>query len=121
MKTNDLYKVLSVDFFEGQKVVSKVFINEAHPIFNGHFPDNPVMPGVCMIQIFKDTLEHSVNKKFQLYSVDNIKFKSIVNPKINAELEVMIQFVTLENGYQLNGSITANGNMFVKISNAIYH
>ena len=28
-----------------------VEIDPTHPIFEGHFPDQPVLPGVCMVQI----------------------------------------------------------------------
>ena len=35
---------------------AKATLNPKHPIFDGHFPESPVVPGVCMIQMIKEIL-----------------------------------------------------------------
>ena len=37
------------------KYLCRITLNAAHPIFAGHFPDNPVTPGVCMSLINPNT------------------------------------------------------------------
>ena len=32
-------------------------LNPAHRVFEGHFPGQPVVPGVCMVQMIKEILE----------------------------------------------------------------
>ena len=53
MLLKDFYKILSVESIGGSQHIATVLINENHVIFKGHFPDNPIMPGVCMMQIIK--------------------------------------------------------------------
>ena len=42
-----------------------ISINAAHPIFEGHFPGQPVVPGVCMIQMIKEMMESIEGKPLQ--------------------------------------------------------
>lgn len=78
-------------------------LNEGHEVYKGHFPGNPVVPGVVMIQIIKEVLENKTNKKLILSEGDNIKFLAPVIPGQQKSL-------TLQ--YTLNGEteITANVN-----------
>lgn len=34
----------------------RVRLDAAHPIYAGHFPGNPVLPGVCTLQIVRECL-----------------------------------------------------------------
>lgn len=58
----------------------RVQLNAGHPIYSVHFPDNPVTPGVCLIQIATELLEQKYGKKLSLFKAKNIKFKKIVGP-----------------------------------------
>lgn len=73
------------DFICGIKNVS---INE--PIFNGHFPDNPIMPGVMMVEAmaqlagilgFVSAGESAQSGYLYLFAgVDKVRFKKLVRP-----------------------------------------
>ncbi|SRX72228.1 hotdog family protein [Aequorivita antarctica] len=78
-------------------VLAKVHLNKDHAIFKGHFPGNPVMPGVCMIQIIKELTEKSTGKKLFLAVSSNIKFMAIINPEKNPDLQLTID-IKEENG-----------------------
>ena len=65
---------------EEDKTIVHVELNKNHQIFEGHFPGNPVVPGVCMIQMIREVLEVIQSKKLQLTVADEIKFLNIVNP-----------------------------------------
>ncbi|MBK7285755.1 MAG: hypothetical protein IPI95_00850 [Flavobacteriales bacterium] len=40
---------------EGDRITASVHLDEHHAVFKGHFPDRPVMPGVCTLQIVTGT------------------------------------------------------------------
>ncbi|MEZ4801491.1 MAG: 3-hydroxyacyl-ACP dehydratase [Gelidibacter sp.] len=65
---------------EGQLLTVKVKIHEEHTVFNGHFPNFPVVPGVAMLQIIKNILEKHLQQTLFLKSSSSIKFLSLVNP-----------------------------------------
>ncbi len=85
-----LQNFYSVDDFttQDQKVSASISINKAHPIFRGHFPNHPVTPGVCMMQIIKELAEKWTNCKLVLKKARNVKFMAIINPENNPNIQV---------------------------------
>ena len=83
------------------KATAKITINKDHIVFKGHFPDNPVMPGVCMIQIIKEITEKIVNKTLFMQSANNIKFMAIINPFLTPELELQLEIIETEEGFKV--------------------
>ena len=72
----------------GNKVAATLDINAKHPIFEGHFPGQPVVPGVCMMQMMKELLEAEINCKTQLRKADFLKFLAVINPVENPRVSV---------------------------------
>ena len=99
-KLEGLYNLdnLTVD---DTKATANITINKDHIVFNGHFPENPVMPGVCMMQIIKEITEKIVDKKLFMQSASNIKFMAIINPFITPELELQLEIIESDQGYKV--------------------
>jgi len=89
MLIEGLYEVKAVEKTENG-ISAKVYLNKDHDIFKGHFPGNPVMPGVCMIQMIKELTEKEVGEELFLTRSTNIKFMAIINPETNPDLELTI-------------------------------
>ena len=63
-----------------------VELNAGHYIYSAHFPGQPITPGVCIVQMARELIEHSVNKPLVVRSIKTAKFLSIVNPVDTPEL-----------------------------------
>lgn len=91
---NDFFKILTVEKSE-KKIIIGIELNAAHEIFKGHFPGNPVVPGVCMVQMLKEILSHIYKKEFTMQEASQLKFLAILNPvevqKLTVELNVLKQ------------------------------
>ncbi len=88
---NDFYTILDSNPTEsGISVLVK--INKDHSIFEGHFPNHPVTPGVCTMQIIKELSEHHFEKELMLKTARNVKFMAIINPKENDEVRFDLSF-----------------------------
>jgi len=96
MLIEGLYKVISTEN-TSEGILAKVHLNKDHAIFKGHFPGNPVMPGVCMIQIIKELTEEATGKNLFLSVSSNIKFMAVINPETNPDLQLKID-ITEESG-----------------------
>jgi 3-hydroxyacyl-[acyl-carrier-protein] dehydratase len=91
MLLNKLYTLVKQESDHG-KVHAVISFNRSHPIFDGHFPGHPVVPGVCMMQIIREIMEIEVAGKLKIAHGDNLKFLSIINPEEHHEVEVVISF-----------------------------
>lgn len=91
MLSGDFFYITSLEKLDG-KVNVMLEINAAHKIFEGHFPGQPVVPGVCMMQIVKEVLEEALDKATRLISADNLKFLSIIDPFENNMINVELKY-----------------------------
>jgi len=79
MLIKDLYKVFDVNKNDDLLKFS-IQLNSEHKIFEGHFPGNPVLPGVVQLQIIKDVFEEKFNSKFQIISIKDVKYPAVIQP-----------------------------------------
>lgn len=93
MLLKDFYTVNQIEKISETKYNSVIELNKNHDVFKGHFPGNPVTPGVCMIQIIKELAQEIVGSSLVMISSSNVKFMAIINPEINATLRLELEFV----------------------------
>ena len=96
MLLKDFYNILSLDKIDGQKYNAVISINEKHEVFKGHFPGNPVMPGVCMMQIIKELAEEISGSSLMMQSLSNVKFMALINPEVTPELKLELEVTETE-------------------------
>ena len=100
---------------------TSIRLEPRHPIFAGHFPGLPVVPGVCMMAIMKEILQEVVHRPLQLVQAGNLKFLSLINPLENETVKVELRFSEgSEETIVLDGSIFTNNLVFFKINRAVY-
>jgi len=104
MLINDFYTLVKTEPGEGT-VKALIVFNKAHQIFQGHFPGQPVVPGVCMMQIVRDVMEAATLHHLKISTGDNMKFLSIINPEQNNEVEVSISYTRNENVYVTSATL----------------
>lgn len=68
-----------------------VRLNPRHPIFSVHFPGNPIVPGVCQLQLVGELLEIHLGRRLYLNQVKNVKYLSVLTPTETERFEVAIQ------------------------------
>lgn len=79
----------------GKRVVAKKCVTYNEPFFQGHFPGNPVMPGVLICEALAQAgavailgLDENKGKTAYFASMDKVKFKKKVLPGDVLMLEV---------------------------------
>jgi 3-hydroxyacyl-[acyl-carrier-protein] dehydratase len=96
-------------------VSAVIDINATHNIFEGHFPGQPVVPGVCMVQMIKEILETVIETKLQLQKADFLKFLSVINPAVNKTVVVEFAYEKKDGAIvHVNGRIFKNDITFLK-------
>ncbi len=115
MLNKDFFKI--IEFIENDDNVNqfaaRIELNAGHDIFKGHFPGEPIVPGVCLLQMAKEILEERLKVKLQLIKAPNVKYLSIVNPDVDPAIEYQFQVNRLEQ--QITADISAKNHEAVCI------
>ena len=93
------YPMLLIDRVEelipGEKAVAKRNVTINEELFNGHFPGNPVMPGVLIVEALAQTgavallsLPEFKGKTAYFGGIKSAKFRKVVRPGDSLRLEV---------------------------------
>ncbi len=118
MFLKDFYKVLSEEKTGDSKYTITILINEKHEVFKGHFPGNPIMPGVCMIQIIKELTESITQSSLIIQTFSNVKFMALINPEVHPELRIELDIITTEDDLvKVKNTTYFNDTVALKLSN----
>ena len=90
---DNLYQILKSEKNESGFAYS-IQISDKHPIFKGHFPESPVLPGVCILQIFKELSEDALANGEHL-QYDEIKQCKFLTPVAMTEPAIVLVTLTL--------------------------
>lgn len=103
---NKFYKVLRVrEEGEGKTVYHLVILPDCN-VYQGHFPGNPVCPGVCNIQTIKECASLLTGKELRITSIKQCLLTAIASPTVCPEVDVQLE-VTESNGiYSIVASIS---------------
>ena len=93
----DFYIILN-PVIEADNIRAVLEINPEHAIFRGHFPGQPVVPGVCMMQIVKELLETATGKSLRLLTGLDLKFLSVIDPGKNNTVQAEENYTVLASG-----------------------
>lgn len=96
MLLKDFYTIKALENTADSKYKVQIVINENHEVFAGHFPGNPIMPGVCMMQIIKELTEQIMACSLFMESLSNVKFMALINPFVNPELLLELDITSTE-------------------------
>lgn len=97
-----------------------IYLDPGHAIYQGHFPDNPIVPGVCQLRMITEIISEITGKKMKLLEADNIKFLSVINPNEHPKLTVDCVLKESEEGiFRVTASISDHEQVFFKCKSLV--
>jgi len=114
-------RVTEIDGDQTIKGYKNISINE--PLFNGHFPEKPIFPGVLIIEAMAQLgavlkLRHVPEDRRMAYfaGIENARFKRLVEPGDRLDLEVRVtrdrgRFVIMQGKATVDGDIAAEATL----------
>lgn len=95
---NELYSIKG--YTDEENVVR--FMLELNPksfIYQAHFPNEPVTPGVCIVQMGREVLEELTCCTLELIKVKNVKFLSVIAPDRDKVIDCQLNKLSHDNGF----------------------
>jgi len=117
-----------IDFQLDEHVVGVKNVTFNEPFFQGHFPGQPIMPGVLIIEalaqaggvLMLNGLENPGNKLVYFMSINNVKFRRPVVPGDQLVLDVKMvsrrsKFIQIRGQAFVDGNLVAEGDFSAAI------
>jgi 3-hydroxyacyl-[acyl-carrier-protein] dehydratase len=114
MLLNSLYHIAEIKN-ENNIIEALITINEEDEIFKGHFPDMPVLPGVCQVEICKELLNHKLQKSLSLSEAASIKFLAFIAPNDVKKLNAKIVYAQNAEEFSITASLFSGDKTFLKL------
>lgn len=116
MLLENFYKIIHIKEREDGKQAIEIELNPGHMLYQGHFPGQPVVPGVCTLQMIKESAEQIVSQPLQYVQIASSKFLSAINPLETPLLQLFIRLEkTEEHLFKLQAEGICNGKEFIKL------
>ena len=91
--------------------------NPLHPVYQVHFPGNPITPGACLLKTAGEVLQQKMGRPLYLKSSKNIKYLNILIPKEGKEVRFEFSnFTETENGCKAQLVIADEASVYSKMS-----
>ncbi len=121
MLKDDFFFITHFSQKESNTLLFEIKLNKDHLIFEGHFPDFPIVPGVCMFQIVKELTKYNLNLPLSVVSISKLKFLNPINPNEHVDLLVEINYDLKGSEVCINSASIVSGQItFFKLIKAIY-
>lgn len=88
-------------------------------IYRAHFPEQPITPGVCIVQMASELLSELYSLTFELSSVSNAKYLAVINPQYTPELTYTFKKVVFDDektSVKVSVVVSHNDTVFTKLS-----
>ncbi len=90
---------------DNEKHLFTVRLNPACIVYEGHFPEKPVSPGVCNIQMIKECSELIIGHQTLLKSIKQCRLTTLITPTDYPMLTIAISITPKDDTYLINASI----------------
>jgi 3-hydroxymyristoyl/3-hydroxydecanoyl-(acyl carrier protein) dehydratase len=74
------YEVEDAGQSEARVLSMKIRVPANSPWFCGHFPGEPILPGIAQLGMVFDAISRSNDRKLTLRSVSRVRFKQAIRP-----------------------------------------
>lgn len=115
---NSLYTIADKKM-EGSGIFYQILLDKNHFIYKAHFPNEPITPGVCIIQIAKELLEDYLHEEYEISYIKNIKFLSVLSPLSTPSVAYVFDKVTFlpeTNECKTQVQVQQDNALFAKLS-----
>ena len=69
----------------------RVKLNPECKVYEGHFPEHPVCPGVCSINMIKECAEKAAGEDMVISGIGQCRMTAVLTPEDGQGLEVQIE------------------------------
>lgn len=100
-----------------KEICTEISVAPDSPWFSGHFPGDPILPGIAQLGMVFDAIRNTVDRELVITGVRRVRFRQIIRPDDHMEISISPD-KTKQNDYifriNVNTETACSGIMTVK-------
>jgi len=114
MPLNDFFSY-TIKLNDAGHIKALLSIDQHHDIFKGHFPGNPVTPGVTQMEMVRQILSNCIQKDLMLKEAKDLKFIAPIVPPNTDDIELTIDYKEEQGTVTTKCVLSRKDQVFTKI------
>ena len=86
----NFYKINRIEALESNSYIVEATLVPKHQIYEGHFPAQPVVPGVCTLTIIRECLGKILSREVSFRTIKECKYLSALIPENEVGIAITI-------------------------------
>ncbi|MCP4367249.1 MAG: hypothetical protein GY797_03920 [Deltaproteobacteria bacterium] len=113
------YSLTNIKRSSSNEILADAIASVKSPWFSGHFPGEPILPGVAQLGMVFDVIKQKCAKDLKISGVKRVKFKQVIKPgdkiqiiakKKNNDNNLYTFQVVVDSQIACNGIVTVKKN-----------
>jgi 3-hydroxymyristoyl/3-hydroxydecanoyl-(acyl carrier protein) dehydratase len=75
------YELTEISITEASVITAQFIVKSGSPWFDGHFPDNPIVPGIAQMSMIFDLMQRTMGPGLKLEGFKRVRFKQLIRPE----------------------------------------
>jgi 3-hydroxyacyl-[acyl-carrier-protein] dehydratase len=85
------YKLNHLEKSDSGQIVAEIQAPPDSPWFSGHFPGQPILPGIAQLGMVFDAICHFGSQNMKISHISRVRFKQMIRPNDSLRIIVMPQ------------------------------
>ena len=116
---NKFFRVHDVKNNDGLNAVYRVQIVPDCNVYNGHFPADPVCPGVCNMETIKECASMMLGRQLRYESIRQCRLTALATPVVCPEVNVTVSLTESGDAYQIHGQIADENQTYMMLKGIV--
>ena len=82
------YSLTNIKRSSSNEIFADAIASGKSPWFSGHFPGEPILPGIAQLGMVFDAIKQACGKNLNISGVKRVKFKQIIKPSDKIQIIV---------------------------------
>ena len=115
MLLNKYFKILSIKEIDNLSAEYHIALLPECNVYEGHFPGNPVCPGICNIECIKECVMMFTKQSLHYSSIKLCRFTALATPTNCTKLTVKFNLTNSNSSYIIQSSISDENQTYLTI------
>ena len=85
------YSLVKVDRISSNEIIMYTEVLPDSPWFSGHFPGDPILPGIAQLEMALDGIRQLRKKNLKISGLRKVRFKQFIRPNDKIKIKVVLR------------------------------